>query len=675
MLFLQTSISPLPSSCCHGDKPLPTSSKQSAHRLKIWLIGMLLLLLGAGQSAWAEYTLGQGLPFHWYEDSSAEQGLEDILQLPDQAWRQHHSPVSLGYTNSALWLKLILPNTYFTDGPQLLQVEPNYIDDISFYYRPASVNALWQIKKAGDLWTKQRGDLHYRYPVFILEPPPAAASGYEVIFRAQSTSALLLNLSLWSRDKFIEQSTASTTFWSFYLGLAGISVSLTLLLAFMLKRRLLWAVSLFSSSYLLVACVQGYTDWLFGSSHIHWQHYLTSVATLLSYSSVIWLCAEALELNRHFPRLYKVAISCVLFIALQLFSIPLNYYGLAIEVVGGILILGALVFIGCIIRLLWKNGFSIITLLIGIIPLLYVLSGIQALLSLYGLIPYNAQVYGVWQYTVLLNILAILGLVIYKVYEENRQSQEKYRLTRELQIEREASTQQRQFIDMVSHEFRTPLAIISGAVENLRLYSSQSDSHFQRYERIYRATNRLVQLTDNCLADSRLLSGHLYLDTQPTCLLKLIREAATVLEISAHHSLIITLGGLQIEPTNSPAPFPITADSGLLRIALSNLFDNAMKYSEQGNIWVDIREEYQGHVIAIKDQGPGIAPEYATYIFDRYQRACTPGSQKGGAGLGLHIVAQIANAHGGEARLASNTPQGCQFELYIPNSKGFAHQL
>ncbi|MDR8273775.1 histidine kinase, partial [Acinetobacter baumannii] len=91
------------------------------------------------------------------------------------------------------------------------------------------------------------------------------------------------------------------------------------------------------------------------------------------------------------------------------------------------------------------------------------------------------------------------------VRAENRQLEQKQRLARELQIEREASFHQRQFMGMVAHEFRTPLAVIQAALENLRL-SAASTSQEARFDRIGRAATRLVQLTDNCLADARLAS-------------------------------------------------------------------------------------------------------------------------------------------------------------------------
>ena len=135
-----------------------------------------------------------------------------------------------------------------------------------------------------------------------------------------------------------------------------------------------------------------------------------------------------------------------------------------------------------------------------------------------------------WQYALIVHIITVLIIAILRVRAENRQLEQKQRLARELQIEREASFHQRQFMGMVAHEFRTPLAVIQAALENLRL--GGLDQPEARFDRIGRAATRLVQLTDNCLADARLASHDLHVERQQTALLTVINMAASVVAIS-----------------------------------------------------------------------------------------------------------------------------------------------
>ena len=239
----------------------------------------------------------------------------------------------------------------------------------------------------------------------------------------------------------------------------------------------------------------------------------------------------------------------------------------------------------------------------------------------------------------------------------------KQQLARELQIEREASFHQRQFMGMVAHEFRTPLAILEAALENLRLCPTVS-TQSARLDRMQRATTRLVQLTDNCLADARLSSRDLHADRQNAELLPVIYIAATVVDLSLNHYLHVICEGQTVGP-QSPSPV-LFIDSGLLCIAIANLLDNSVKYSASGEIRIEIYRLQKGFEIRIGDRGPGIAPEQVEHIFDRYRRGETHTTTPAGTGLGLYVARQIIQAHGGELCLAKNTADGCEFALTLP---------
>src|SRR5690606_11420138 len=123
-----------------------------------------------------------------------------------------------------------------------LELGPNFVDDIRLYYRPKGGLEPWQSRQTGDLGFG-KADLDYRNPVFILPP---SAHGYDVIIRVQSTSAVLLQGSLWEPTQFLGHAVRSTSFWSFYFGLAALSSLLALVLAIILRTRLLWLITAFS---------------------------------------------------------------------------------------------------------------------------------------------------------------------------------------------------------------------------------------------------------------------------------------------------------------------------------------------------------------------------------------------------------------------------------------------
>ena len=314
--------------------------------------------------------------------------------------------------------------------------------------------------------------------------------------------------------------------------------------------------------------------------------------------------------------------------------------------------------------MLWRRkAIDINTLLLGLLPPIYVVSAGLALLSIHGVIPFHNGVYSTWQYALIIHIVTVLIIAVLRVRAENRTLVRKQQLARELQIEREASFHQRQFMGMVAHEFRTPLAILQAALENLRLCPA-TVTQSSRLDRMQRATTRLVQLTDNCLADARLSSRDLHADRQDAALLPVIYMAATVVDLSLNHYLDVTLEGQTVGP-DSPSPV-LFIDSGLLCIAIANLLDNSVKYAASGEISIEIYPQEKHVELRIGDRGPGIPPEQVEHIFERYRRGETDTATPAGTGLGLYVARQIIQAHGGDLWLAENTSAGCKFALTLP---------
>ena len=640
------------------------------HHLSVQRLLIIILLCFASQVS-AGRLVGSDIPASWYVDQSAAMTLDDFIALPDAALSGRDSVRAIGYTRAALWVRFSLPPDEFNGSERWLRLGPNYVDKLTLFFRHSDSAGPWTEREAGDLHTGQRGDIRYRFPVFILPPPEGA--GYDVVIRVESTSAVLLDAALWSAEEFVQYAAAETSFWSFYLGLGVFSSLLALVLALLLKRRLLWSVFIFSLSFLLVASVQGYPAWLLGNNSGHLQHYLTGITTLLTYAALLWACTEVLDMRHSLPLVHKIVLGSSVLIVLQLFSIPFDFYGAAIGLAGLTAVAAVFIFAVGAAFLWWRQGFSLVNLLFGLAPLLYVCSGILALMSLYGMIPYYDGIYSIWQYMLMLNMLLVMALALRRIRAEHLALQEKEQLARDLRIEREASFNQRQFMGMVSHEFRTPLAVISAALENLHLGGSEQQRQ-QRYQKIQRATDRLVVLTDNCLADARLSADSLYVDLQPIDLLELIRSAAMVVDISDRHQFVLTVDRKPLAEDENKQ-IVAAVDSGLLRIALSNILDNAVKYSGGGKIRLDVSCWPGEYSITVTDDGPGVPGNMSEKIFERYSRGhVADNAAQRGTGLGLYVARQIVRAHGGEVRLMTEYSRGSCFEMIIPSAHEFTRK-
>tara|TARA_R100000900_G_scaffold62551_1_gene50150 strand:- start:11857 stop:13797 length:1941 start_codon:yes stop_codon:yes gene_type:complete len=608
---------------------------------------------------------GSELVFLEREAPSDALTLTEFLAIPDTELVPRQAVISHGYTRSAYWARVYIPRHLFENSGELwLQLGPVFLDQLTVYRRSSNTPWHWIPEELGDRSPLPRGDISYRHPLLILQPPPANSETYELIFHYKSSSAVLLHGKLWKPEDFLEHASRETVFWGFYFGLASLSTGLGLLLALLTRRKLLWLLCLFSSTYLLVACIQGYIDWLLGSIPWQMQHYLTSILTLTSYGCLFWMCAEALNTRRESPRLHRLVMALVSVIFASPVSIPLDLYNYAIQM-QFVLCAIAIVILGSISvrglrrqqpRSAMERGFSVASIW-------YLLTALLALLSLFGVLPYQEHLYALWQYGLVVNTLIVLALITINAVNEERLERTRLQLSHDLEVSREARFHQRQFMGMVAHEFRTPLSVISAALHNLQYLDLDKTQRHSRIANIVRANERLVQLTDNCLADSRLNASHLQLEYGPTAIHQVIDSAGAIARLSPKHSLVVESSFPETSGDNAMAP-DILADEGLLRIAISNLLDNAVKYSTGPEIRVIVCLSPHRLELSVCDQGPGIESRLAERLFERFQQGHLRSS---GVGLGLYVSREIALAHGGDLVLTRNSPNGCCFTLFIPH--------
>ncbi len=219
----------------------------------------------------------------------------------------------------------------------------------------------------------------------------------------------------------------------------------------------------------------------------------------------------------------------------------------------------------------------------------------------------------------------------------------------------------RRFTADASHELRTPLTAIRSVGE----VGLQRDGDARHYREIIGSmleeTNRLTSLVENLLTISRADAGHIDLERAPLRLLELAGEAAGLLEVLADEKG----ERLVVEGDSSAA---VLGDRLVLRHAVMNLIDNAIKYSPVGGT-VRVRVERKGDrcLLDVIDTGPGIPPEHRDKVFDRFYRVDKARSRDaGGSGLGLSIARWAAEAHGGSIELFSGISKGSTFRITLP---------
>ena len=225
----------------------------------------------------------------------------------------------------------------------------------------------------------------------------------------------------------------------------------------------------------------------------------------------------------------------------------------------------------------------------------------------------------------------------------------------------------REFIANVSHEFRTPLAIIKGYVETLLDGAMEEPEMAERsLEAIQRNVQRLNLLIEDLLSISQMEGRARLLELDSVNLHELLLR---VLE-NLKPTISATKARIEIEwPVEARV---IEADSRRMEQVYLNLLTNALRYGDSGDLVLSITAKRDEHTIAIAiaDNGPGIPLSAQPFIFDRFYRVHKDRSRDGGGtGLGLSIVKNIILAHGGTVSVESTPSQGATFHIRLPVSQ------
>jgi two-component system, OmpR family, phosphate regulon sensor histidine kinase PhoR len=221
------------------------------------------------------------------------------------------------------------------------------------------------------------------------------------------------------------------------------------------------------------------------------------------------------------------------------------------------------------------------------------------------------------------------------------------------------------FVANVSHELRTPVASIRALTESLQAGAWEQPEMAERFlTDLDRETARLSQLIEDLLVLSRLESEEADLRMERVELQGLVRECV---EAKAR---VAKDYGVEVEVRVRDSATAVTGDRRLLRTALGNLLDNAIKYNRpDGRVSVDYGEEKGTVVIRVADEGMGIPREELPRIFERFFRVDKARSREtGGTGLGLSIVKHIAELHGGGINVSSVEGEGSTFSLHLPRT-------
>lgn len=243
-----------------------------------------------------------------------------------------------------------------------------------------------------------------------------------------------------------------------------------------------------------------------------------------------------------------------------------------------------------------------------------------------------------------------------------RESEQRYQLlTEQVEAERqELAVQQKKFASMLSHEFRTPLSTIDGAVQRLEMTGAHHDEGTRkRYRKIQTAVDRMLAMLDEYLSPDRMAS--IGRERQPNEI-----DPAALLEEAAEQA---RTRRSQISVHTENLPQWMRCDPAGIRLCLEILIDNAIKYT-QTNSQLELigKMAIEGGVeLLVRDHGAGLPEAELALVFDKSFRGSNAAGIAG-SGLGLYMARSIVDVHGGTVTARNVSESGTEFRIWLPVS-------
>lgn len=236
-----------------------------------------------------------------------------------------------------------------------------------------------------------------------------------------------------------------------------------------------------------------------------------------------------------------------------------------------------------------------------------------------------------------------------------------------IQKEREMEAVKSDFISIVSHELRTPLTAIKGFMSMLlqRNFGDLNEKQEHYLGKVYSTNQRMIGLVEDLLDVSYIESGKIKLKVTPIAVEPIISEVVTELSTKGFERQIMI-------KVNRKHRLPLVlADEVRLRQILVNLIDNAIKYSlPKSEVVIDFKVQGGELITSVRDQGVGITANQVERLFQKFGRIYNPMSmQAGGTGLGLYIVKNLVESHGGNIWVTTRVGKGSKFSFSLPIAK------
>ncbi len=612
--------------------------------------------------------LGLGTAVALLEDPARQWTIADVAS-PAFAARFAPSPgdgFNAGLTTSAWWLRFRLRDDGANRERWLVELPWAVVDQVERFVEDPP--GTFTVARAGEAIPFAAWEVPHRTPTFTLPLRPGAAATYYL--RVAGDDTMLLSPVLWSERTFVSNETTENLGYGFYYGALFALVLYNLIQFFAIRDRVyLYYVLTIAGFAWYQLCLDGFAyryvwpdspAWALRSLHFFAGLSGVAAAVFSRRFLVTWVHLPALE-----RWLRRLALPIAVGLAGCLFlSIPAM-----IRVVGVVIVACAFTFLPAAL-ISWRRGYRAARFYlfawggIGLAVVVHTARG-------FGFAPgswiaTHAMQLGVFSTALTLSlVLADRVNLLQGALGESLEQTE--RLLRELEqrsAEVEAANRHKsEFLAHMSHELRTPLNAVIGFSRVLlrRVFGGLTDKQAEYLHDIHGSGQHLLSLINDILDLSRIEAGRFELEPTRFDLRAAIDQSILLVRERA------TRGGIRLATDVDPGIGEWTADARKVRQILINLLANAVKFTpEGGTVTVRATRGSDAVVIAVVDDGIGVAPEDQAVIFEPFRQAGSRDGRREGTGLGLALVRRMVELHGGRLTLTSTVGQGSTFTFTLP---------
>ncbi|BAI70910.1 two-component sensor histidine kinase [Azospirillum sp. B510] len=578
-----------------------------------------------------------------------------------------------GQTQDIHWYRFDLMRQPGAPADWLLEMGEAYIDHLDLFIPKASGVAIgsggdgvgvagrprspgaYRLVRMGDFVPFSQRPMRTRLHTLPLSLPEGKP--VSLYLRVDSVSAIRLSARIWTPAAYVAHQTTDLLFQGLFLGVLGILTLGYVALGLLLRDGALLTYTGYVATVLFYYLfANGIAAILLPDMPGWLSNLMVGSSGFLGFATALTMWVHILDLRSRAPLLSRCYQGLALVTVLLLPTTVSPLYALT----GPVVTLSALVVVVIALvltaRMIWQTPDDLS-------PRFYMASTLVSLagflltqMSLRGVLPADFAVADPYQIS---SMLAVLVLGIGLALRIGRLQSERLRAREESAFATKRAEEQRSFVAMLSHEFRTPLAAIDSAAQMIELTGTvAAPSVLNRLHRIRGTTRKMAELVELFLSADALDQGALALKPEPVALGQLMEEVLGGLKgTDADERLTLSI----VSPDH-----PLLVDAPFLGVAIGNLVQNALRYSSPTSaVRVAAEIDGTGVVIHVADEGRGMSPEEVERIGSIYFRASSSRGTKG-SGLGLYMTQKIVAAHGGTLSVRSGRDEGSVFTIRLP---------